>query len=51
MLCYWTEHMTAENWEKAKEKAIKKTIKIITNYLTDLKYALEVLNGEDCSVG
>ena len=25
-------------------KAIKKTIKIITNYLTDLKYALEALN-------
>ena len=44
--CHWTEHITAENWEKAKEKAIKKTIKIITNYLTDLKYALEALNGE-----
>lgn len=46
MLCRWTEHMTAENWEKAKEKAIKKTTKIITNYLTDLVYALEILNGE-----
>ena len=44
MLCHWTEHITAENWEKAKEKAVKKTIKIITNYLTDLKYALEALN-------
>ena len=44
--CHWTEHIIAENWEKAKEKAIKKTIKIITNYLTDLKYALEVLNEE-----
>ena len=43
---YWTEHITAENWEKAKEKAIKKTIKIITNYLTDLAYALEALDGE-----
>ena len=42
--CYCTEHITAENWEKAKEKAIKKTIKIITNYLADLKYALEALN-------
>lgn len=42
--CYWTEHITAENWEKAKEKAVKKTIKVITNYLTDLKYALEALN-------
>lgn len=42
--CHWTEHIIAENWEKAKEKAIKKTIKIITNYLTDLKYALEALN-------
>ena len=46
MLCHWTEHMTAENWEKAKEKAIKKTTKIITNYLTDLAYALEALNEE-----
>ena len=44
--CHWTEHIMAENWEKAKEKAIKKTIKIITNYLTDLKYALEVLDEE-----
>ena len=43
---HWTEHIMAENWEKAKEKAIKKTIKIITNYLTDLKYALEALNEE-----
>lgn len=51
MLCHWTEHMTAKNWEKAKEKTIKKTIKIITNYLTDLAYALEVLNGEDCALG
>ena len=46
MLCHWTEHMTAENWERAKEKAIRKTTKIITNYLTDLAYALEALNGE-----
>ena len=43
---YWTEHITAENWEKAKEKATKKTTKIITNYLTDLAYALEALNEE-----
>lgn len=41
---HWTEHIIAENWEKAKEKAIKKTVKVITNYLTDLKYALEALN-------
>ena len=46
MLCHWTEHMTAENWERAKEKAIRKTTKIITNYLTDLAYVLEALNGE-----
>ena len=46
MLCRWTEHMTAENLDKAKEKAIKKTTKIITNYLTDLAYVLETLNGE-----
>ena len=45
-LCFWSEYITAENWDEAKEKAIKKTIKIITNYLTDLKYALEALNGE-----
>lgn len=46
MLCHWTEHMTAENLDKAKEKAIKKTTKIITNYLTDLVYVLEALNEE-----
>lgn len=46
MYCSWTDHMTAENLDKAKEKAIKKTAKIITNYLTDLVYALEILNGE-----
>ena len=46
MICHWTEHMTAENWEKAKEKAIRKTTKIITNYLADLAYILEALNGE-----
>ena len=44
--CHWTAHTMADHWENAKEKAIKKTIKIITNYLTDLKYALEVLNEE-----
>lgn len=44
--CHWSEYITAENWEKAKEKAIKKTTKIIINYLTDLAYALEVLNEE-----
>lgn len=38
--------MTAENLETAKEKAIKKTNKIINNYLTELKTALEILNGE-----
>lgn len=42
--CHWSEYITAENWEKAKEKAIKKTTKIIINYLTDLAYALEELN-------
>ena len=46
MICHWTDHMTAENWDRAKEKAVKKTIKIITNYLTDLAYALEALNEE-----
>ena len=46
MLCHWTERMSAEDWEKAKEKAIKKTVKIITNYLTDLVYALEAINEE-----
>ena len=46
MICHWTDHMTAENWEKAKEKAIRKTTKIITNYLADLAYILEALNGE-----
>lgn len=46
MLCHWTEHMTAENWDKAKEKAVKKTTKIITKYLTDLAYTLEALNEE-----
>ena len=44
--CHWSEYITAENWEKAKEKAIKKTTKIIINYLTDLAYALEVLDEE-----
>lgn len=44
VFCHWSEYMTAENWDKAKEKAIKKTTKIITNYLTDLVYALEALN-------
>ena len=46
VFCHWSEYMTAENWNKAKEKAIKKTTKIITNYLTDLAYALEALNEE-----
>lgn len=46
VFCHWSEYMTAENWDKAKEKAIKKTTKIITNYLTDLAYALEALNEE-----
>lgn len=46
MDCHWTEHITAENLETAKEKAIKKTNKIINNYLTELKTALEILNGE-----
>lgn len=46
MFYHWAEHITAENWDKAKEKAIKKTTKIITNYLTDLAYALEALNEE-----
>lgn len=46
MYCSWTEHMTAENLETAKEKAVKKTNKIINNYWTELKDVLEILNGE-----
>lgn len=53
MFCSWTEHMTAESLEIAKEKAVKKTNKIISRYLTELIDVLGVLNGEseDCSLG
>lgn len=50
---HWKEPIAAENWEDAKEKAVKKTNKIISSYLTELKDVLEVLNGEskNCSLG
>ena len=52
VFCHWSEYMAAENWDKAKEKAIKKANKIINNYLTELKAALEILNGElRCNCG
>ena len=44
VFCHWSEYITAKNWDEVKEKAIKKTTKIITNYLTDLVYTLEALN-------
>ena len=44
MLCRWTEHMTAENWDEAKSKGIAKTKRIISSYLNELNCAMEELN-------
>ena len=44
MLCHWTEHMIAENWEKAKSKGIARTKRIISSYLNELNYAMEELS-------
>lgn len=44
MLCHWTEHMTAENWDEAKSKGITRTKRIISSYLNELNCAMEELN-------
>ena len=44
MLCRWTEHMTAENWDEAKSKGIARTKRIISSYLNELNCAMEELN-------
>lgn len=44
MLCHWTEHMTAENWDEAKSKGIAKTKRIINSYLSELNCTMEELS-------
>ena len=44
MLCHWTEHMTAENWDEAKSKEIARTKRIISSYLSELNCTMEELN-------
>lgn len=44
MLCRWTEHMTAENWDEAKSKGIARTKRIISSYLNELNCAMEELS-------
>ena len=44
MLCRWTEHMTAENWDEAKSKGIAITKRIISSYLSELNCTMEELS-------
>ena len=44
MLCHWTEHMTAENWDEAKSKGVARTKKIISSYLNKLNRTMEELS-------
>lgn len=44
MLCRWTEHMTAENWDEAKSKGIARTKRIISSYLSELNCTMEELS-------
>ena len=42
--CYWTEHMSAENWDEAKSKGIAITKRIISSYLSELNCTMEELS-------
>ena len=44
MLCHWTEHMSAENWDEAKSKGIARTKRIISSYLSELNCTMEELS-------
>ena len=44
MLCHWTEHMTAENWDEVKSKEIARTKRIISSYLSELNCTMEELS-------
>ena len=44
MICHWTDHMTAENWDEAKSKGIARTKRIISSYLSELNCTMEELS-------
>lgn len=50
MDCHWKENLTANSWDEAKRKAIRRSKYIINSYIHELDWAMEVLNHENCSV-